>query len=186
MASQVTKKNDNILWLAENVDTLAGFQEVYSRVKELELNPKVPWILLNICCEGSEDSEFSSAILSLLRQCKKPIKTQVMTCAHSFGLVFACVGSERVAWPDASFMHHSFHVDLEHTSLEELDITVKVLKNSEKKLLNFMKEQASVSGIKDMLADFKKNAHRDMYFDAETAVRYNIVHSIGFIEPISF
>jgi len=186
MASTGVKKNDNILWLTNNIDSLAGLQEIYSRIHELDHSPKVPWILLNICCEGSENSDYSHAVLNLLKNCKKPIKTQVMTSAQSFGLVFACVGEERVAWPDASFMHHSFHIDVEHSSIEELQVTIKDLKDSERKLLSFMKEQASVSGIKDMLADFKKNGHRDMYFDAEAAIRYNIVQRIGIIDPVYY
>lgn len=185
-ARDIAKKDSNILWLTDNIDTLAGFQEIYARIIYLETSAKVPWILLNVACEGSEDSDFSAAILNMLQNCKKPIKTQVMTNAHSYGLLFACVGEDRVGWSNSGYMHHSFHTDIEHTSIEDVEVILKNLKKEERKCLAYMKEQMGQVGFNKMIRDFKKNSHKDMYFDVEKAVQYNIVNRVGSIEPIFF
>lgn len=186
MATEPKLKSDNILWLSDNIDTLEGFQTIYARFHALQNNPKVPWILLNVCCMGSEDAQFSSAIVTLLQSSKKEIKTQVVTAAQSFGVIFACLGSERVAWPDAEFMHHSFHLSHEHVSLEDLESMLKTYKRAEKKTLDFMKKQMGDQHFKSFYSDFKKNACKDMEFNAIKAVEYNIVQEIGMIEPLYF
>lgn len=185
-ADSKLKSDNNILWLADNVDTLEGFQAVYARFHALQNNPKVPWILLNVCCSGSEDASFSSAIVSLLMSSKKEIRTQVITAAQSYGVIFACIGSERKAWPDAEFMHHSFHLSHEHVSIEELDEQLKQYKKAEKKTLDFMKKQMGDLPFKNFYNDFKKNGCKDMDFNANKAVEYNVVHEIGMIEPVFF
>lgn len=188
MASQIEEieERSNILWISQNTDSLLGFKRIYNRLKFLENAPEVEWVLLNICCYGSEDSDYSFAVLNLLRQCSKPIKTQVITHAHSFGLIFACIGEERVAWPDASFMHHSFHVSLQETSLEELNTTLNHLKKFEKKCTTFLKEQIGAPGFTKLMKEFKKHGAQDLYFEAQDAVMYNIVDSIGSLEPVFF
>lgn len=184
MATGIKSKDNNILWLSDNVDSLEGLQSIYSRFFQLHNNPKIPWILLNICCHGSEDSRYSSAVLALLLSSTKPIKTQVMTSAESYGLIFACVGEERVAWPDAEFMHHSFQIETPQVSIEDLDSMLRRLKRSEKKTLDFMKKQMGETGFKNFITEFKKNGSKDMDFDAVKAVEYNIVHEIGIIDPL--
>jgi len=184
MATGLKSKETNILWLSDNVDSLEGLQAVYSRFFSLQNNPKVPWILLNVCCDGSQDSRYSAAILTLLLSSTKPFKTQVMTSAVSYGLIFACVGAERVSWPDAEFMHHSFQLETPTMSLEDLDAILRRTKKSEKKSLDFMKKQMGDVSFRNFINDFKKNGSKDMDFDATKALEYNIVHEIGIIQPL--
>jgi ATP-dependent protease ClpP protease subunit len=179
-------KDSNILWLTDNIDSVEGFKAVYARFNALQADKKVPWILLNVCSEGSQNVTYSNAILSLLLSSEKPIKTQIMSGAESFGILLACVGEERKAWPHAEFMHHSYHIDLDHTSIEDMEVRLKSLKVAERKSLNFMRQQMGDAGYRAMMNDFKKAGCKDMYFSAEKAVEYNIVHEIGIIQPVYF
>lgn len=181
-----SQQQDNIIWLTDNVDSLEGFKNFYYRFNQLILEKKVPWILLNISCSGSSDSDYSQAILRMLMNSKKPIKTQVMVEAQSFGVLYACIGEERKAWPDAKFMHHSYQLDVEQTSLEELEKIVKETKKMEKETLTFMMKQMGEREFKTFISDFKRGNSEDMEFDAKKAVEYNIVHQIGFIEPLFY
>lgn len=181
-----TPKENNILWLADNTDSIEGVQKLYSRFHYLQNDKRVPWILLNICCDGTENAEYSAVILHMLKTSKKPIKTQVLSAAKSFGILFACVGEERKAWPEAQFMHHSYQLQIESASLEDLEATVNKVKNEEKYATGFMKQQMGERPFKALMSDFKKIGYKDLEFNAAKAVEYNIVHGIGVIEPFFF
>lgn len=175
----------NVVWITDNTDTVTGIQGLYNKILELEHDPDFPWILLNISCPGSLNTHCSDAVLDILTSCSKPIKTQVVSHAESFGVIFACVGTERVAWPKAQFMHHSIHLEYgTGASVEQIKKDIKDYGAEEKKYQDFMKAQMGEVGIKKLMRAFKKNSYNDYVFDSEKAVEYGLVHRIGKIDPI--
>lgn len=183
--SKPGKQNDNIIWITEDVSTVEGFQDLFYRLHELQKEDKVPWILLNISCVGTENAYYANAALTLLQSATKPIKTQIITEAQSFGLIYACLGEERKAWPHAFFMHHSYQLVME-ASLEEAKKIVTKWEKEEKIALEFMKSQMGPSGYSAFITDFKKNSSQDMNFNSQKAVAYGIVQEIGIIEPFFY
>jgi ATP-dependent protease ClpP protease subunit len=184
MAKVVIK--NNILWIPEDIETYKDLQFVYNRFYELQNDPKIPWILMNINCSGSSNVEFAKPVYHLLSSSKKPIKTQVMSVAQSYGLVLACIGEERVAWPEAQFMHHNYIVSYEDANFEKVKKDIQNLENEEKVFLKYVEKYIGVKNYKKFIQDFKKNGSVDMFFDAKKAVDYNIVNRIGIIEPFYY
>jgi len=175
---------NNIIWIADNSDSLEGFQAFYSRFNSLIKNPRIPWILVNLCSGCSSDASYSDAVLEMLINSPKPIKTQIITAAESFGILFACVGEERVAWPKARFMHHSFHLDFGGSvSLEKLQKELKSVETDEQAAMEYLRSRMGDESYSRFVKEFKKKNGADFYFDAKKAVEFNIVQSIGSIEP---
>lgn len=177
--------NTNILWVTNNTDSASGVEAFYTRMMSLCNDEDFPWLLLNVSCPGSQDTTCSDAILDMLIECPKPIKTQVISHAQSYGILYACVGQERVAWPRADFMHHSIHVAYaDAMSLEKMKKDLEETTKIEKECRDFMQKQMGDAGFKKLMKVFKKNNFADYNFDSEKAVEYGIVHKIGKIEPI--
>jgi ATP-dependent protease ClpP protease subunit len=175
----------NILWATNNTDSVNGVQEFYTRLMDLCTDDEIPWILFNISCQGSNDTTCSDAVLNMLTDCPKPIKTQVISHAQSYGVLYSCVGEERVAWPKANFMHHSIHVVYQDaTSIERMKKDLAETSKIEKQSQEFMKKQMGEEGFKKLMKDFKKNSCQDYEFTAEQAVAYGLVHKIGKLEPL--
>jgi ATP-dependent protease ClpP protease subunit len=106
--------------------------------------------------------------------------------AQSYAVLLACVGEERVAWPEAQFMHHNYLVNFEDTDFEKAKQDIENLQNQEKSFLGFMEKIMGAKNFKKFHQDFKKNKTPDMFFDAKKAVAYNIVNRIGIIEPFFY
>lgn len=181
MAKEIIK--DNILWIPQDVGSFKDLQQVYNRFYQLQNDPKIPWILMNINCTGSSDIDFAKPLVYLLNSSKKPIKTQVISMAQSYGVILACIGEDRVAWPEAQFMHHNYLVNFEDTDFEKAKKDLENLQNQEKSFLDFMENCMGAKNFKKFIQDFNKCKTSDMYFDSKKAVAYNIVKRIGIIEP---
>jgi len=184
MANKVIK--NNILWIPEDIGSFKELQYVYTRFYELQNDPNVSWILMNINCTGSSDIDFARPLVPLLNSSKKPIKTQVMAMAQSYGVILACIGEERVAWPEAQFMHHNYLVNFEDTDFEKAKKDIENLQNQEKSFLGYMEKYMGTKNFKKFIQDFNRNKTPDMFFDAKKAVAYNIVNRIGIIEPFFY
>lgn len=174
---------NNILWIPQDIETLKDLQGVYMRFYELQNDPNIPWILMNINCTGSSDVDFAKPLAYLLTTSKKPIKTQIMSTAQSYAIILACIGEERVAWPEAQFMHHNYIVSYEDANFEKVKKDIQNLENEEKHFLQFIEKSIGTKNFKKFIQDFKKNNSADMFFDAKKALAYNIVNRIGIIEP---
>lgn len=177
---------DNILWIPEDIGSFKDLQFVYNRFYELQNDSNIPWILMNINCTGSSDVNFAKPLVHLLISSKKPIKTQIMSTAQSYAMILACIGEERVAWPEAQFMHHNYIVSYEDANFEKVKKDIQNLENEERYFLNFIEKCIGTKNFKRFMQDFKKNNSADMFFDAKKALAYNIVNRIGIIEPFFY
>jgi len=178
----------NIIWLGNDCDSDAGLQRIYEQAMVLDKSD-FPWILLNVSCNGSENANFSNGILDILQAMKKPLKTQTIGTSQSFGILLTAVGEERWCSPRTVFMHHSYAIPFERnfyeqSSLEELNTIVKDLVKLEGDSREFLQAQLGSVGYKKLMKDFNANNHKDLIFDAKKALSYNLVHKIGFLEPL--
>lgn len=183
------KIKDNVVWLSDNADTLEGFQKLYQQCLLLKQDPRVEWVLININSKGTNDSIFSDAVCQALKNIEKPLVTQIMTMAFSYGILFACLGGERYGWPKSQYMHHTYRYIYEHeteASLSRLREDYRSVKNSEQEAIKDMQAHIGKNGVKKLLRDFKKKQGGDYYFGAEQALDYNIITKIGHIEPVVF
>lgn len=175
---------NNAIWLMNGSETAEGVRSVYNKVMALE-NSSYPWILVNVCCNGSLNADYSNAILDILLNVSKPIKTQTMGTSMSFGILYSCLGEERWATENTEWMHHSYSLTLPQSSLEDIQKEVKKLEKQEDKSRQYLKKQLGVVGFNRLMKDFKSGGCQDLYFDSEVALQYNIIQKIGIIQPLT-
>lgn len=180
----MSSPRNNTIWLMSGSETPEGVRSIYNRVMALEKSD-FPWILVNVCCSGSLNADYSNAILDILLNTTKPIKTQTLGVSMSFGILYSCLGEERWATDHTEWMHHSYALSLPQTSLEDIQKELKKLEKMEDKSRQYLKKQLGVVGYNRLMKDFKSGGNQDMYFESEAALHYNIIQNIGIIQPLT-
>lgn len=114
------------------------------------------------------------ALIDVINTSLTPIHTICHGSAMSMGLIVFAAGHHRTASPNATFMYHEAMYGLEGKTAyhrQEMKEANRIDKICDEYLLSRTK-------LTQKLLDNVKNTQAEWYFDAKTALKYNVVNEI--------
>jgi len=114
------------------------------------------------------------ALIDVISTSLTPIHTMCHGAAMSMGLIVFAAGHHRTASPNATFMYHEAMYGLEGKTAyhrQEMKEANRIDKICDDYLLSRTK-------LTQKLLDNVKNTQAEWYFDAKTALKYNVVNEI--------
>jgi len=114
------------------------------------------------------------ALIDIISTSLTPIHTICHGAAMSMGLIVFAAGHHRTASPNATFMYHEAMYGLEGKTAyhkQEIKEANRIDKICDEYLLSRTK-------LTQKLLDNIKNTQAEWYFDAKTALKYNVVNEI--------
>ena len=114
------------------------------------------------------------ALIDVINTSLTPIHTICHGAAMSMGLIIFAAGHHRTASPNATFMYHEAMYGLEGKTVyhkQEMKEANRIDKLCDDYLISRTK-------LTQKIMDNVKNTQAEWYFDAKTALKYNVVNEI--------